>query len=47
MGSRLLQANAAIPYMNEPWYCCAEPTGDQLAAIAGASARTGDADAFV
>jgi radical SAM superfamily enzyme YgiQ (UPF0313 family) len=42
-----LQAGAAIPYMNEPWYCCAEPTGDQLASVVGARARTGDADAFI
>ncbi len=46
-GLAILQAGAAIPYMNEPWYCCAEPTGDQLASVAGARARTGDADAFV
>jgi len=43
----ILQAGAAIPYMNEPWYCCAEPTGDQLASVVGARARTGEADAFV
>lgn len=24
---------AAIPYLNEPWYCCAEPTAEQLALI--------------
>ena len=23
----------AIPHMNEPWYCCAEPTTDQLVSI--------------
>jgi radical SAM superfamily enzyme YgiQ (UPF0313 family) len=23
----------AIPHMNEPWYCCAEPTRDQLVSI--------------
>jgi hypothetical protein len=22
---------AAIPHMNEPWYCCAEPTEEQIA----------------
>lgn len=21
----------AVPYISEPWYCCAEPTGDELA----------------
>jgi len=24
---------AAVPYLSEPWYCCAEPTKDQLVAI--------------
>jgi hypothetical protein len=24
---------AAIPYLDEPWYCCAEPTEDQLARV--------------
>jgi hypothetical protein len=23
----------AIPHMNEPWYCCAEPSSDQLVSI--------------
>ncbi len=23
----------AIPYLTEPWYCCAEPTSDELAAV--------------
>jgi radical SAM superfamily enzyme YgiQ (UPF0313 family) len=23
-------AAAAIPYLNEPWYCCAEPTSEQV-----------------
>ena len=26
-------ARAAIPHMNEPWYCCAEPSSDQLVSI--------------
>ncbi len=29
-------ARAAIPHMNEPWYCCAEPTRDQLVSIGAA-----------
>jgi hypothetical protein len=24
----------AIPFINEPWYCCAEPPGDQLVPLA-------------
>src|ERR1700733_4162067 len=26
-------ARSAIPHMNEPWYCCAEPSSDQLVSI--------------
>ena len=26
-----LSPNAAIPHMDEPWFCCAEPTEEQLA----------------
>jgi radical SAM superfamily enzyme YgiQ (UPF0313 family) len=28
-----------VPFLSEPWYCCAEPTRDQLVAIGGAAAR--------
>ncbi|HUK31788.1 MAG TPA: radical SAM protein, partial [Candidatus Acidoferrum sp.] len=28
---------AAIPHMNEPWYCCAEPTREQLVSIGAPS----------
>ncbi len=28
-----LPAGAAIPHMTEPWYCCAEPTEDQVALL--------------
>jgi radical SAM superfamily enzyme YgiQ (UPF0313 family) len=27
------KSRPAIPHMNEPWYCCAEPTSDQLISI--------------
>jgi uncharacterized small protein (DUF1192 family) len=27
-----------VPFLSEPWYCCAEPTRDQLVAIGGADA---------
>ncbi len=30
---------AAIPHMNEPWYCCAEPSSDQLVSIGQTKAR--------
>jgi radical SAM superfamily enzyme YgiQ (UPF0313 family) len=29
-----------VPFLSEPWYCCAEPTRDQLVAIGGAAAKT-------
>ena len=25
----------AVPFLSEPWYCCAEPTKDQLVSIGG------------
>jgi len=27
------QSPAGVPFLSEPWYCCAEPTRDQLVAI--------------
>jgi hypothetical protein len=30
----IVAAAATVPYMDEPWYCCAEPTGDQFLAMA-------------
>lgn len=29
-----------IPYLDEPWYCCAEPTSDQFVSIGAASETT-------
>jgi radical SAM superfamily enzyme YgiQ (UPF0313 family) len=43
----------AVPFLSEPWYCCAEPTRDQLVAIGGAATvqsqpeRAVTADGFV
>jgi radical SAM superfamily enzyme YgiQ (UPF0313 family) len=42
-----------VPFLSEPWYCCAEPTRDQLVAIGGTAAvqtqpeRAVIADGFV
>lgn len=37
---RLRESRAAqVPFLSEPWYCCAEPTKDQLVAIGGAKPR--------
>jgi hypothetical protein len=41
----------AVPFLSEPWYCCAEPTTDQLISIGRpkpvASNPTVSADSFV
>jgi len=33
-----LREGRGVPFLSEPWYCCAEPTRDQLVAIGGAAA---------
>jgi hypothetical protein len=47
-----LREGRGVPFLSEPWYCCAEPTRDQLVAIGGvAAAPAGEdvmgADGFV
>src|ERR1700687_1577128 len=32
-------AGREVPFLSEPWYCCAEPTRDQLVAIGGAATK--------
>jgi radical SAM superfamily enzyme YgiQ (UPF0313 family) len=51
---RLPDANssgAPVPILSEPWYCCAEPTRDQLVSIGGAKGKLEEivvtADGFV
>jgi hypothetical protein len=34
-----LKEGGGVPFLSEPWYCCAEPTRDQLVAIGGAAAK--------
>jgi radical SAM superfamily enzyme YgiQ (UPF0313 family) len=45
------QSPRAVPFLSEPWYCCAEPTTDQLISIGRpkpvASNPTVSADSFV
>jgi hypothetical protein len=31
-------ASSAVPFLSEPWYCCAEPTSAQFVAIGGTAA---------
>ena len=37
----IVAAAATVPYMDEPWYCCAEPTGDQFLAVAHSAKEGG------
>jgi hypothetical protein len=39
--------SAPVPYLNEPWYCCAEPMDVQFVSIGSASERVAKADQFV
>jgi fumarate reductase subunit D len=45
--SRPDSSSIAIPYINEPWYCCAEPAGDQLVPLATISRAPRQAQDFV
>jgi hypothetical protein len=33
-----------VPFLSEPWYCCAEPTRDQLVAIGGTAAAAPESE---
>jgi radical SAM superfamily enzyme YgiQ (UPF0313 family) len=39
--------SAPVPYLDEPWYCCAEPTDIQLISIGGAKETSPKAEQFV
>ncbi len=45
------RSRAAVPFLSEPWYCCAEPTRDQLISIGApkplAKNAVASADSFV
>jgi len=48
--TRKEHATDAVPFLSEPWYCCAEPTKDQLVSIGAKrkrSERAMTADGFV
>jgi hypothetical protein len=34
-----LGAGRAVPFLSEPWYCCAEPTKAQLVSIGAVASR--------
>jgi len=39
--------NAPVPYLDEPWYCCAEPTDVQFVSIGKVKETVAKADQFV
>ena len=39
--------SAPVPFLDEPWYCCAEPTQEQFVTIGSARAGVSGADRFV
>lgn len=46
------QPSLPVPFLSEPWYCCAEPTADQFVSIGGGAKKlsepaTVSADGFV
>jgi radical SAM superfamily enzyme YgiQ (UPF0313 family) len=43
----LAAARGPVPYLNEPWYCCAEPTRDQLLPIANVKEAVRKAETFL
>jgi len=47
-----MQSSKKVPFLSEPWYCCAEPTKDQLVSLGVAATKkepraTVTADSFV
>jgi hypothetical protein len=42
-----VKRNASVPYLDEPWYCCAEPTETQFVALGQAKECVDKADQFV
>src|SRR5207249_11265093 len=48
---KISPSQAGVPFLSEPWYCCAEPTRDQLVSIGAqkppVNKAVGGADGFV
>jgi radical SAM superfamily enzyme YgiQ (UPF0313 family) len=42
-----LGAGRAVPFLSEPWYCCAEPTKAQLVSIGAAASKSAEPSAPV
>ena len=45
--ARLTVNSAPVPYLDEPWYCCAEPTNVQFISIGKANETVAKADQYV
>jgi len=45
--ARPLWKSALVPYLDEPWYCCAEPMDAQLVSIGKAEEAVAKADQYV
>jgi hypothetical protein len=39
--------SAPVPYLDEPWYCCAEPMDAQLISIGKSKEAVAKADQYV
>ncbi len=48
---QMARSSVAVPFLSEPWYCCAEPTADQLVSIGSVAKKASEpvvaADGFV
>jgi hypothetical protein len=46
-GAISVMKSAPVPYLDEPWYCCAEPMDDQFVSIGKTKEHAAKADQFV
>jgi len=42
-----LAKSTPVPFLDEPWYCCAEPMNDQFVSIGKVKEMVAKADQFV
>jgi hypothetical protein len=42
-----LLKSSPVPYLDEPWYCCAEPMDDQFVSIGKVKETVAKADQYV
>jgi hypothetical protein len=46
-GAHIMCKSAPVPYLDEPWYCCAEPMDVQFVSIGKVKETVAKADQFV